>query len=58
MTGPALRSISKKYDSLTITKFLRGEQTEIVNEDYDYKCVNFPQLTDEDISNILAYTDN
>ena len=56
MTGPALRGVSQKYDTLTITKFLYGEKTEIVNNDYQNKCINFPQLTTEDISHLLSYT--
>ena len=56
MTGPALRGVYKKYDSITILKFLHGEQTIIVNEDYENTCIIFPQLTNEDIMHILAYT--
>lgn len=56
MIGPALRGIAKKYDSLVILKFLHGEKTKITNEGYDYKCINFPELTDQDISNLLSYT--
>jgi len=56
MTGPALRNVAQKYDSITILKFLHGEKTEIMNEDYGMTCVNFPQLTQEDISSLLSYT--
>ena len=56
MTGPALKNIAQKYDSITILKFLHGEKTEIMNEDYGMTCVNFPQLTQEDISSLLSYT--
>jgi cytochrome c551/c552 len=56
MMGPPLRHISKKYDTLTILNFLHGEKTKIVNEDYEDTCINFPQLTKEDISLLLSYT--
>lgn len=56
MTGPALRGIAKKYDSLTIQNYLRDDKTLIKTKDYNNSCVYFPQLTNADIGKILAYT--
>ncbi|WP_299272361.1 cytochrome c [uncultured Psychroserpens sp.] len=58
MTGPALKDVGKKYDSLTIIKFLHGEKTAIINKDYDNNCMVFKNLTNEDILDILKYTDH
>ncbi|WP_138432442.1 c-type cytochrome [Winogradskyella algicola] len=56
MTGPALREIGKKYDTLTIIKFLHGNKTLIKSKGYNNVCVNFPNLTYEEASNLLKYT--
>ena len=56
MTGPALRAIGQKYDTLTIMKFLQGDKTVIESKGYEYTCNRFPQLTEVDISNIIKYT--
>lgn len=56
MTGPALREIGKKYDTLTIIKFLHGNKTLIKSKGYNNVCVNFPYLTHEEVSNLLKYT--
>jgi hypothetical protein len=56
MTGPALREIGNKYDTLTIIKFLHGNKTLIKSKGYNNVCVNFPNLTYEEVSNLLKYT--
>lgn len=56
MTGPALRGIAQKYDSINLVNYIRGLKHDIKPKDYGSNCVNFPQLTDEDISNLLSYT--
>ena len=56
MTGPALREMGQKYDTLTIMKFLHGDKTLIKSKGYNISCVHFPQLTEADISNIIKYT--
>ena len=56
MTGPALRGIAQKYDSITVQNYLRKDKTLIKTKGYDNVCIYFPQLTNEDISNILSYT--
>lgn len=56
MTGPALRNVGKKYDSITIINFIHGKETQIQNEDYDMKCMAFPHLTSQEITDIIKYT--
>ena len=58
MTGPALRDMGKTYDTLTIFKYLQGDKTAIKSKDYPTPCMRFPELTVEDISNIIKYTDD
>lgn len=56
MTGPALRDIAQKYDTITIQEYLRGRKTIIKSKGYNSSCLIFRTLTDKDISNILSYT--
>ena len=56
MTGPALRSITQKYDSINLVNYIQGKKHNIEHKGYNANCINFPQLTDEDISNLLSYT--
>ncbi|RAJ17971.1 cytochrome c [Olleya aquimaris] len=56
MTGPALREMGKKYDTTILIKFIRGEKSLIKSKDYNSPCVNFPKLSDKDISDLLHYT--
>ncbi|WP_299337983.1 cytochrome c [uncultured Psychroserpens sp.] len=56
MTGPALRHIGKRYDSISIIKHVNGKQ-KIKSKGFNHFCVSFPSLSDEDINNILKYTD-
>jgi cytochrome c553 len=57
MTGPALRDIAQKYDSITLYNYIQGKSTKLLNRKTSgFTCVVFPQLTPEDISNILKYT--
>jgi cytochrome c551/c552 len=56
MTGPALRNVGTSYDSITIQTYLRQDKTAIKRKGFDQSCVYFPQLTNEDIKALLAYT--
>ena len=57
MTGPALRNISNKYDSITLYNYIQGKPTKSLNRTTSgFTCTIFPQLTPEDISNVLKYT--
>ena len=56
MTGPALKNMGKKYDTLTIAKFLQGDKTIIKSKGYNISCMRFPQLTTADVSKIIKYT--
>ena len=56
MTGPPLRGIAEKYDSVAIQKYLRVDKTTIDSKGFNETCVYFPQLTDIDIRDLLAYT--
>lgn len=58
MTGPTLRDIRKKYGSMTIRDYLRGDKSKIESKDYNMSCLIFRTLSDEDISNIISYTDS
>lgn len=58
MTGPALRDIGKVHDTITIVKFLHGEKTTIDNPKFNNNCIKFPQLSTEEIRQILEYTDH
>ena len=53
MTGPALRNIGQKCDTITITNFLHSAKTLIESKGYETSYMYFPKLTVTDISNIL-----
>ncbi len=65
-TGPALRGVAEKYDAAWLQKWIKdsqglvksGDATAIkVFEDNNKSIMtSFPQLSNEDIDNILAYT--
>ena len=65
-TGPALRGVANKYDTAWLHKWIKDSQGLIksgdalankVYEENDKKLMtSFPQLSDADIDNILAYT--
>lgn len=57
MTGPALRGITQKYDSITLYNYIQDKPTKSLNRTTSgFTCTVFPQLTPEDISNVLMYT--
>jgi len=66
MVGPALAGISKKKDRKWLYTFIRNSQEMIKSGDHAAMCVAddfkkqvmppFPQLTNEDMDAILAYT--
>ncbi|WP_299883856.1 cytochrome c [uncultured Lacinutrix sp.] len=56
MTGPALRNIAQKYDSTTIKNYIIGNKKLIATKNYNSKCLNFPFLTEKEISNLISYT--
>ena len=66
MTGPALRGVAQKYDIEFLYKWIRnntelikaGDPTalKIYNENGQKAMTIFPQLSNADIDNILAYT--
>ena len=66
MTGPALRGVAQKYDIEFLYKWIRnntelikaGDATalKIYNENGQKAMTIFPQLSNADIDNILAYT--
>lgn len=57
-TGPYLRNISERYTVEDIIKFIRNDFSgKIQRTDKDkIKCNSFPNLSDDDIKNILVYT--
>lgn len=57
-TGPALRSINERYTTEDIIKFMRNDFSGKIkySNERGYKCTPFPQLSDDDIKNILLYT--
>ena len=65
-TGPALRGIGDKYDAAWLHKWIKNSADLIKSGDADaikvYEEFNkipmtaFPQLSDEDLDNIIAYT--
>lgn len=67
MIGPALRGVGSKYDLDWLYEWIRDSQGMVAKGDKDavkiFEEYNgsvmtaFPQLSDEDIDNILAYTD-
>lgn len=57
MTGPALRHLSEKYDSITLYKYIQGKPTKLLNRtNSTFTCTFFPQLTQQDIANLIEYT--
>jgi cytochrome c551/c552 len=56
MVGPALDGISKKYDSITLKNHIKGQKKIIANKDYQMTCMDFNNLTDKEISDLLNYT--
>nr|WP_046758681.1 c-type cytochrome [Kordia jejudonensis] len=57
-TGPFLRDINERYTTEDIRKFLRKDRTSSIkpNNERGLICVPFPNLSNEDIQSILAYT--
>ena len=65
-TGPALRGVAAKYDTAWLYKWIRNSSELIksgdpqaikIYEEYNKSVMSaFPQLSDGDIDNILAYT--
>jgi mono/diheme cytochrome c family protein len=65
-TGPALRGVASKYETEWLYKWIRNSQglinsgdalaVKLFAENNNSVMTSFPQLTDEDINNILAYT--
>ena len=65
-TGPALRGVAAKYDTAWLYKWIRNSSEFIksgdpqaikIYEEYNKSVMSaFPQLSDGDIDNILAYT--
>ena len=67
MTGPALRGVSAKYDKEWLYKWIKNSSALIksgdakaiaIYEEYNKSVMTaFPQLSNTDIDNIIAYTD-
>ena len=67
LIGPALKGVSAKYDKEWLYTWIKNsaamiksgdEQAVAIYEEYNKVAMNsFPQLSNEDIDNILAYTD-
>jgi mono/diheme cytochrome c family protein len=67
MTGPMLRGVSAKYDKEWLYKWIKNSQALIKSGDAQANAVwtlfkpsvmtSFPQLSNGDIDNIIAYTD-
>lgn len=65
-TGPALRSVADKYDKAWLYKWIRNsadliksgdaQAVKVFEENGKVPMTAFPQLSDADIDNILAYT--
>ncbi|MGH2665899.1 c-type cytochrome [Flavobacterium sp.] len=66
-TGPALRGVSEKHDKAWFYKWVHNsaaliasgdaEAVKVFNENNKVNMTAFPQLSEADIDNILAYTD-
>ncbi len=65
LVGPALRNISEKRDKAWLHKWIKDSQALIKSGDADAKAIfdeykipmtSFPNLSDEDIDAVLAYT--
>ena len=67
LVGPALKGVSAKYDKDWLYSWIKNsaaliksgdDQAVAIYEEYNKVAMNaFPQLSNEDIDNILAYTD-
>ena len=67
LVGPALRGVSAKYDKEWLYSWIKNsaaliksgdDQAVAIYEEYNKVAMNaFPQLSNEDIDNILAYSD-
>ena len=67
LIGPALRGVSAKYDKEWLYSWIKNsaaliksgdDQAVAIYEEYNKVAMNaFPQLSNEDIDNILAYSD-
>jgi len=67
LVGPALKGVSAKYDKEWLYSWIKNsaaliksgdDQAVAIYEEYNKVAMNaFPQLSNEDIDNILAYTD-
>ena len=65
-TGPALRGVASKYELEWLNKWIKNSQglvnsgdalaIKLFEENNKSVMTSFPQLSDEDINNILAYT--
>jgi len=58
MTGPPLRNIGSKYDSIIILNYITGDKSLIESIDYNSSCLDFPHLTKKEIFDLISYTDN
>ncbi|MBN9285188.1 MULTISPECIES: c-type cytochrome [unclassified Flavobacterium] len=66
MTGPALRNVAEKYDKAWLHKWIKNspeliksgdaKAIKVFEENGKVAMTAFPQLSDADIDNILAYT--
>jgi mono/diheme cytochrome c family protein len=66
MTGPALRGVAEKHDKAWLHKWIKdskgliasgdADAIKVFNENNKVAMTAFPQLSDADIDNILAYT--
>jgi len=57
-TGPALRFVNERFSSEDIIKFMRNDFSGKIKYtgERGYKCTPFPNVSDDDIKNILLYT--
>ncbi|WP_353777295.1 c-type cytochrome [Winogradskyella sp. 3972H.M.0a.05] len=56
MTGPALQSVIKPYDSISFTSFVKENKRVVEKqEDFSQHCISFPHLSEDDINNLLVY---
>lgn len=56
MTGPALRGMAKAYDTIILTNYIRGNKSLIEGKNFNNTCVNFPNLTEQEILYLIQYT--
>lgn len=60
MVGPALRGIVSLYNDRNweFNNYIKGKRDSLLystDEFIDYNCMTFPQLTEEEITNLMAY---